>query len=207
MSLFTPSPDWAGKDAFLIGGGPSLTSFDFNLLKGRCVIGCNDAFRLGPEICQICLFGDASFFHSQKWNLEKFQGKVITCAPTLKFLNLPWLSKMDRQRDGIHKGSTLGWNYSTGAAAINLAISMGATRIFLLGYDAGKVNGKTHWHNHRDKIIQDETYRRFIRGFHTVHQSLKHYPEVRVINVTDGTSQLPVFDRMNFTQFQAEVLV
>ena len=202
MPLWTPPPEWLGQDTILLGGGSSLTDYDFSRFKGRNTIGCNDAFRLGPEIIKICAFGDASFFHHCKWELEKFSGKVVTCAPGLLNLKLSWLLQMKRLRDGLHSGSTIGWNYSTGAMAINLALSLGANRIFLLGYDVGKrLDGKTHWHDYRHKLIQDETYRRFVRGFSCVHASLKRFPEIQVVNVTDGTSQLPLFERITFEEF------
>lgn len=176
-----------------------MAAFPFPSLAGKNTIGCNDAFYLGPDIVKICLFGDAGFFHKMKWELEKFKGRVVTCAPALLPLNLDWLLQMKRVRDGLHEGDTLGWNYSTGAAAVNLAFSLGATRIFLLGFDMGKgEGGKSHWHNHRTKHIADEAYRRFIRGFHTLAAGLKRYPNVKVFNVTDGSSKLPVFDRIPF---------
>ena len=36
---------WTGHPCFIIGGGPSLKGFDFNLLEGRKTIGINRAFE------------------------------------------------------------------------------------------------------------------------------------------------------------------
>lgn len=204
MAVWTPTPEWQGQEAYLIGGGSSLASFDFSRLQGKNVIGCNAAFHLGKEIVPICIFGDSSWFHKQKWALEAYGGRVVTNAPGLEHLKAKWLFPMNRIRDGVHSGDTLGWNYSTGAAAINLAISLGARTIFLLGYDLGySAAGKSHWHNyHTDKKPKEETYKRFIRGFQAVKADLdRKYPDASVWNVTDGSSLLPVFPRLSFLRF------
>jgi len=206
MGHWIPPRDWEGQTAFIIGGGPSLARFDFTKLIGRNTIGCNDAFQLGPEIVRYCLFGDASFFHKHRDKLMASKVEQITCAPALLHFQLIKIHKMNRVRDGIHDKDTLGWNYSTGAAAVNLAFSMGAKRIFLLGFDMGKQpDGKSHWHNNPRKVIKEESYTRFIRGFHTLAQSISRFPDVKVFNVTDGSSRLPVFDRLSFTEFDGQL--
>jgi len=201
MPSWTPSSEWKDQDVFIIGGGSSLKGFDFSILQGRNVIGCNDAWHLGVEVVKICLFGDASWWERNKQDLKHFPGRVVTCAPTLLPLQLSWLWQMERVRDGLHEGNVLGWNYSTGAAAINLAITLGAKRIFLLGYDLGPQNGKVHWHSYAFKPPNIEAFIRFSRGFSTLFQSLKRLPELEVINVTDGSSTLPMFDRLPMCEF------
>jgi len=198
--LWTPPRQWEGQDAYLIGGGASLRSFDFNQLIGRNTIGSNDAFRLGNAIIQICLFGDASWFHRTKFELEKFGNPIVTCAPSLMTLNTPMLKHMKRAREGLAKGSNLGWNFSTGASAINLAISLGAKRIFLLGYDMCLVNEKSHWHDHRPHVTREAIFQRFIKGFKCISEHLVNY-DVEVIHVMDGVSRLPFFRQMTFAQF------
>jgi len=203
MELWTPSREWAGQDAILIGGGPSLTEFDFNLLKGLNTIGCNDAYRLGSEIVNTCVFGDPNWWQKNKWELEKFKGRLVTNAQTLLHLKIPNLLKMKRIRDGIHGGDTLGWNYSTGALAINLAISLGAVRIWLLGYDISNKDMKSHWHNHNPKATQDYAFDRFTKGFKMVKTCLPR--EVRVFNVTDGSSKLDCFEKVSFAVFYSSL--
>ena len=202
MAQWTPTQEWAQQDAVIIGGGSSLAKFDFQSLRGRNTIGCNDAFRLGPEIVKVCLFGDASWFHRNKWDLEQFTGRVATLAPSLYSIKIPWLLTLTRSRDGLHTDGTIGWNHSTGAAAVNLALSMGAVRIFLLGFDmCRRPDGRTHWHNHNPKPVQDESYRKFLKGFKQVEHGLGKFPGARIFNVTDGSSQLPYFAKMGFETF------
>lgn len=207
MPLWTPQPEWRGQEAVIIGGGSSLADFDFNCLRECNVIGCNDAFRLGADLVDICLFGDASWWQKNKFDLQQFSGRKVTCAPSLRDLNAEDLLQMNRLRDGIQHGCILGWNYSTGAAAVNLAFSLGATTIYLLGFDMGRnEKGKTHWHSHTLHAIHDTSFARHVRGFYTLAQSLKRFPDVKVWNVTDGSSKLPVFDRLTFSQFLSRLV-
>jgi hypothetical protein len=203
MPLWVPIEEWKGQDAFIVGGGSSLADFLWDKLKGKNTIGCNDAFRLGAEVIRVCLFGDASWFHRTKWELQKFRGRVVSCAPSLIHLNLPWVYIMSRVRDGLQESGKglLAWNYSTGAAAINLAVLLGASRIFLLGFDMGRNEGKSHWHSHRHKPTEDVSFARFQKGFKCLAASLASLrPDVQVLNVTDGTSKLLVFPAISFGQ-------
>lgn len=206
MTRWTPSPIWAGEDAFIIGGGSSLANFDFTRLQGKRVIGCNEAYQLGSHIVTYCIFGDASFWRANFDKLEEYKlrgGEVVSCSPSLYNYNLPWVKKMTRIKNGVHTDSLIGWNYSTGAASVNLALSLGAKRAFLLGFDMGrrKEDGKTHWHDNRRKAIPDSSYLRFSSGFSTLYKHLQRYPNFSVFNVTDGESRLPVFSRITFEQF------
>lgn len=176
--------------------------YDFDQLKGRNTIGANSAYILGSEIVKIVVFGDTKFFHHHKWNLERFKGMVVSVQPTLTHLkNIAWLKKMTREQHGLYSGPVVGWNYSTGAAAINLAVSLGAQRIFLLGYDLcfGK-NRRSHWHQH-PSTVRDESFIRFTRGFKIVAGALRG-TDIEIFNVTDGTSRLDVFPKISFDKME-----
>lgn len=201
MLTWAPPRDWEGQDSFLIGGGHSLYGFDFKRLIGKNTIGCNDAFRLGPEIVKFCIFGDGAFFQKNKWVMQKSGLRYVSNSPTLFNFKLPWIHLMHRESHGLWDGDKLGWNASTGAAAINLAISLGSKRIYLLGYDMNLVRGKSHWHSHRDKLTTEQAFTRFAHGFGNVQKDLVKYPGVEILNVTDGTSKLPHFRQINWEQF------
>ena len=179
--------------------------FPFRSLVGRNTIGCNDAFKVGADVVQICMFGDASWFHENKFALETFPNTVVCCAPALLNLNVDWLKCLHRQSKGLHTGNVVGWNNSTGAAAVNLAITLGSTRIFLLGFDMKSEPKRSHWHQWNKKKIKDASYQKFILGFKSVSDSLPKFPGVSVINVTNGDSQLPFFPRITFEVFHKYV--
>jgi hypothetical protein len=213
MPIWNLTRVWEGQDAILIGGGPSLKGFDFEWLKGRNVIGCNDAYRLGPDIITLCLFGDACWFTGNKFLIDssfaKFPSpsglpRVVTCSQSLgQQTHIPWLYCVGREKMGLHDGNKIGWNFSTGAAAINLAINLGASRIFLLGYDLGNdPKGHPHWHNHNDKPVKEFSYKRFQAGFGEINRDLPKYPNVKVINVSDGSSKLAFFPTITHEAFR-----
>lgn len=204
MPRWIPKAIWSGEDAIIIGGGPSLHGFDFSRLAGRNVIGCNDAFRLGSSIVKFNLFGDHTYFQRAKWELEKSDVPLVSCSPTLARVSIPWVYQMDRQKEGLcTTGGALGWNGSTGAAAVSLALTLGSRLIYLLGFDMCRAssNGRSHWHDHSKKPIESSTFRRHIDGFGMVYRGMKKFPDSDLINVTNGGSNLPHFRRMTFDNF------
>ena len=200
---WSPNGEWEGEDAICIGGGPSLRGFDFSVLRGRNTIGCNDAFRLGADIVKVLAFGDNGWWHRNKFEIEeKFKGHMVTSAPGLFRIQIRNCLRMVREKDGYHTGHSLGWNYSTGAMAINFAGSLGAKRIFLLGYDLMQRQGRFHWHDHGRRKVEEASYTRFLQGFYKLKKNMPS--DIRVINVTDG-SKLTAFEVMSFEDFHKEL--
>ena len=193
MPRWIPEKIWDGQDVFIIGGGESLKTFDWNKLKDEYTIGCNDAFEHGEEICKICIFGDAPWFKTFKHKLALYKGAVFTNASSLQKTRLPWLWVMGRRSLGLHSDA-LGWNFNTGASAINLAILLGAKQIFLLGFDMHlSKDGKPNWHQNivdrPKKEKYPKIYDKFIKGFERVASDLKtKFPNVKVFNITDNSS-------------------
>lgn len=189
--IWKPTREWEGQDAFLIGGGPSLRGFNFSSLKGRKVIGCNDAHTLGPEIVTYNCFGDCSWFIRNTKNLEGNVIPFVTCSPQLLSFRFPNLFSMRRKMHGIAtEEDTIAFNYSTGALAISLAFKLGAKRAFLLGYDLRNQNNQSHWHDKNPKIVRDFSFDRFVRGFLDLKKALESVEGFEVVNVNDGPSRL-----------------
>lgn len=185
-TAWKPEPIWDGQDAYIIGGGPSLKSFNWDLLRGRNTIGCNSAYLLGPAICKVCFFGDHKFFLKYQTELQEFQGLVVTNCRRFLTKPVPWLKAMHRRPRGLALGDTLGWNFSSGAAAINLALLFGAARVFLLGIDLRSEEGQHNWHDRQPDHLTPQTYQRFQRGFQCVADDLpKLFPGRQVISISD----------------------
>ena len=185
---WVPRQWWAGQDVFVIGGGPSLRDFDWDRLRGSLTIGCNDAFALGPSVCSVCTFGDLKWFNCHRRELEMFPNPVITVQPTLYENSPDWLLVAKRQRQGLHRDGSLGWGGNTGCIALNLALALGALRVFLLGFDMSMVDGQTNWHDHNLGTPNDGSYVRFAIGFERMAQDLPAvFPGREVINLTPGS--------------------
>jgi hypothetical protein len=199
--FWIPDPIWKDEDAIIIGGGTSLASFDFARLAGRNVIGVNDAFKLGNRIVQCCIFGDASWYHKNESMLPSAGMPIISVAPALTDLQFPWLHHLPREKSGLHK-DRCGWNFCTGAAAVNLALLFGARRVFLLGFDMQSgADGRPHWHYYNDHKIKEFSFHRFQQGFNAIAADLVKFPGVRVFNVTEGGSRLAVFQKITTETF------
>jgi len=183
---------WDGATVFIIGGGTSLESFDWSRLYDRHCIGCNDAYMLGAWV-EICYFGDWRWYdiHKDK-GLMEYKGLRVTCAehPIVD----PKILNLNRRPVGIYEAPLIGWNYSTGGSAINLAIQLGAKNIILLGFDMklGK-SGEANWHPNLKNGPNPTVYERFMEGMRTIDiVRKKKFSHVNIFNVNDD-SDLDVF--------------
>ncbi len=208
MAFWVPEPVWQDEDVYILGGGPSLRTFDWPRLYGLNVIGCNSAYTLGAEVSNICFFGDTKFFDRNRKGLQEFAevedgGWVVTNCPRTFVMDLPWLKRMPRQPRGLSKTS-LGWNWNSGASAVNLALILGAKRVLLLGFDMALENGKPNWHDFHSDKPRPQVYDRFQRGFGFVKSDLpKVFPGTEIINVSD-CSRLDLFPRAAVADFFPE---
>jgi len=203
MPKWIPKPEWIDEEVFIIGGGDSLRSFNWSLLKDERTIGCNDAYKLGEETCKICVFGDARWFKIHKDSLAEYKGTVFTNANQLFHTNLSWLWTLQRQVTGLSK-TRLGWNWNTGAVAVNLALLLGAKRIFLLGFDMQiSKTGRANWHSVKGTKPNVEAYSKFLMGFTQLSIDLKTKFNCEVINVTDN-SNLDLFPKIACDVFWKE---
>lgn len=198
--------EWKGGDAYLIGGGSSLRTFNFDFLKGRFTLGANEAFRKGPEICQRVLFADWKWYRARKFDLEAYAkagGIAYSVCPDTERFHMPWLRQLRRGITPLlsFRKDTLGWNQNTGAACINLAFHLGANRIFLLGFDmTANPDGQTHWHRWRGGPTPASSYTWFINSMESQAKGIAGRAEV--FNVTDGISKLPWFEKIGFKEMQ-----
>ena len=189
MPIWTPEELWKGQDAFIIGGGPSLQGFDWSLLHSELTIGCNMAFTLGPQVCKICVFGDNRWWQKFHRDLESFSGVVFTNHPDMLHSSIPWLWTMKRELVGLHRNA-LGWNGHTGSVAINLALLLGARRVFLLGFDMRRVGDRSNWH---EQVIclsatRPHIYRNFVKDFVFIANDWhRKFPDREIWNVTDDS--------------------
>lgn len=205
MPIWQPTKMWLNQEAFIIGGGPSLRGFDWSLLHGENTIGCNNAFRLGYDVCKICIFVDDKFIYEPNGmprrgfydELAKFPGLVVTNNPALRIHSEPWLMWMPRKATGLHLDA-LGYNYNCGASAINLALLLGATTIYLLGFDMHlDAAGNPNYHNYIIDKPSSCVYERMLSAFTYVGHSLaEKFPGCSVYNINKDSNLLtfPILD-------------
>lgn len=163
-----PTGAWKGKTCYLIGGGPSLKSFDFSCIKNELTIGVNKAFIQFPTTINYAMdkrfYDMVTFAQRPEWKKlheqwEAYKGIKLFVKQGVRYRYdesvyvVNWIQRKMLSFElakGIHGGNNSGYG------AIALAIALGAKRIGLLGYDL-KIKKKTkdvkpgkdvdtHWH-------------------------------------------------------------
>lgn len=164
-----PTGAWKNKTCYLIGGGPSLKTFDFNCIKNELTIGVNKAFVKFPTTINYAMdkrfYDMVTFAQKPEWKqlheqwlaykgIKLFVKQGVNHRYDESVYVVNWLQKKIVSLEltkGIHGGNNSGYG------ALALAIALGAKRIGLLGYDLkikkkikkeakpGK-NIDTHWH-------------------------------------------------------------
>lgn len=206
MPIWTPENQWEGLDVFVVGGGVSLQSFNWDLLKDEWTIGCNDAFLEGKDLIKLCFFGDDKWFKVHKKELALYAqsgGVVFTSCPQLQRTNLKWIWTLVRKSRGFHVDA-LGWNMNTGASAINLALLLGARRIFLLGFDMHLTEGRSNYHENNLDKPNAGVHKQHLKAMRILDKHLENkFPGREVINVTNDSS-LNIFPKVNLDLFFKE---
>jgi hypothetical protein len=208
-----PSSEWDGTDAYVIGGGTSLRHFDWDLIAGKNTIGCNSAYILGAHIVKIILFADVLWWDKiGKKGTEGFGGRVVGCVPDHRFEHrqraCPWLLTFPRSEVCALGRKTLGFFGNTGAMAINLALILGARRVFLLGFDMMMgPDRQPNFHNLRYERGNADSYPRFLRLMAPMPGQLKKvFPGREVWNVTNN-SRLDLFPKATLEEHFAAKLM
>lgn len=136
-------------EAVCLASGPSLTQEDIETVRqwrertGGLVYVTNTTFRSA-------LWADVLFSMDGRWwrvyasaAKATFKGDLVTSSQSYKSYGITFSRHL-----------TFG---NSGAGLINLAYHRGARRIYLLGYDAQKTNGKSHHHGEHPKPLADAT--------------------------------------------------
>lgn len=161
IDVFKPNA-WVGKRCFITAGGPSLAGFNYRRLANEKTIAINRSFELYNASIVYCM--DVSFhinimsgimdnytntYYKKAW--LAYNGTKVFLSPQSKYnfendnvylirnSNTPIVSKDISV--GIHGGNNSGYG------AIMLAIAMGCSIIYLLGYDFKVSNENTHCHS------------------------------------------------------------
>lgn len=155
------SNSWLNQPSFIIGGGESIKGLDFSLLDNFNTIGINKTFQYYSK-AKINYSMDVDFYNKihdgtfseysgmdvkEKW--LSFQGHRIFLTP-LAFKNfgtdvhvirrLPEKFVSRNLDVGIYSGK------NSAMGALMLAVALGSTTIYLLGYDM-IAKTQSHWHD------------------------------------------------------------
>lgn len=196
--------EWAGQRCFIIGGGPSLTGFDFERLRGRGrIIAINKAY-LDVPFADICFFMDGSetrFYGLvqngrlapqclERWNEFKghkiflnILGRKLDDVYSIRAAGRTGLS--NSLRKGIYHGN------NSGVGAIGLAVCLGANPIYLLGIDCKFSGSQSHYHGGYPGRMPEGVFKSFTRDFERINRFIRK-TQFRVVNL-NPTSALRCF--------------
>ncbi len=203
---------WKGYPAFVVGSGPSLKGFNRARLASKLTIGCNEEYRWGPTISLVQderLFRGDGSVKGLKDRKDWYDGPSLP----IYFKGHPDRAAVEAndkilQAESCHReGRLFSWGESledgltyganVGLAALSLADVLGASPIYLLGFDCGfGPRGETHCHNHYPKNWTLESaslvdvYKRWVTEFS------KHAPSVKGQVVVVGPSALNCFRKI-----------
>ncbi len=195
---------------WIVGGGPSLRDFDWNLLAGEVVIGANRAFEMpnvGMTITIDPLFdrlshnGDLGHESRRLW--REYPGLKIYAAadntPPLcdDVIMVPRVTNrvddcMPPRFDNFGKASNSGY------AALKFAWMLGAKNIYCLGFDMAGENGVTSWfHDGYNQVWQDSIYDEYRAEM----DAAAPYLEADGVNVTIcGPTSLTAFPKITLAE-------
>lgn len=153
---FVPIPKvWIGERVFVIGGGPSAKTIDWEKLRGQKVLACNAAaFLLPDRLAQYAVFGDKPFLQAFRPRLREYVDKggflLNLTGRTPEPMN-HWMFHVERVNGSKNWGIStdpdrVRWNRSTGGCAVNVAYLLGAREIVLIGFDMSALGKSHNWH-------------------------------------------------------------
>jgi hypothetical protein len=184
-----------GGTVVCLGGGPSLHLDDVNACRGKStVIVVNDAWRLAPWAYAL-IASDAAWWNHYK-GVPEFMGLKFCLEPSaakwpgVQILRNTGAEGIETDPTGVRSGR------NTGAAALNLAVHFGATRVILLGYDMEAASeAKSHWFGAHPRGLRGASpYALFRQMFKTMVAPLTA-AGVQVVNCSRSTA-LTCFPRM-----------
>ena len=137
----------------IVGGGHSLKGFDFMKLKHLDCIACNVAFLFMPY-AKLVTFYDGNFL--LKYYKELIEHKGYKFSHSERLANLAKTEKKTGFWLHMHSSENGGIN-DTGHLSIKAAFEMGASEVYLLGFD-GDVAGNYHSLYKKHGWVQRKTY-------------------------------------------------
>lgn len=179
---------------FIVAGGPSLRGFDFSKLKKEYTIGINFINKVFHP--WMLISWDQVCYDWQKTQLNN--SILVMVDVSNKNFDRCYYVRSAGEHGNPNEINRIFIGTHTGYAAINLALALGFSPIYLLGFDYGPdENGNYHvtddW-GHPEDI--DQRLKRFKK-------EVDRYPEYvkdkKIINLSP-ISKLEAFQKMNFKE-------
>lgn len=163
---------WKDEVVYIVGGGPSLKGFDWNRLKGKKVIAINRAFEVLP-FADVLYWTDSRFYRWYRSEINRFTGLKFTCRSFHDKPSDVTLLKANNAMTIDTRPSYISHGNNSGYGAINLAIKLGAKKIYLLGYDMHSTPNASHWHSGYESTHRHDIYEKMMKYFDAIPKELE----------------------------------
>ncbi|MDO8641783.1 MAG: hypothetical protein Q7R33_09670 [Nitrosarchaeum sp.] len=178
----------------IIGGGPSIKGFDFNLLNQQFSFGLNFACHFYNPTA--LLWVDRDFYPQNKQHIDNKDCIKITknnCDVPKDFFRLKAVKSyhgLDSLSQGVYTP------YLVGLFALTIGVALKFEEIYLLGYDCRFLNNNSHFHDieHRGKKNEQP----YLKG--TRHFDVYKDCQSKIFNVSLD-SALHVFPKISYSEF------
>ena len=214
-----PPFSWKDQTCFVIGGGPSLQGFDWNLIKPFHTIGTNKSFQTFPA--EVNYGMDYTFFDQVQYSCNSNQKNYKLHQDWISYNGIKVFLRQDHTYvfvEGIYYVDSIPEKvicfdlnrgiYATnnsGGGAIMLALALGCKNIGLLGFDLKMDGNKSHFHegyegqNLKSFSINLEEFRRAVDE---MGPSMLNY--ANIVNLSPG-SALKSFPKADIKTFLSQV--
>ncbi len=212
----------------ILGGGYSVKEGIekglWDKIKGQTIWACNNSFFTVPYKCDKLVWLDDTFFTSNKEKISPLSDlKVEFATKTNNFLynGFPYIKQYELTKDKKgylgrealikeDKKLYIGELKLTGTFAISLAIALGYSTIYILGFDYGTPNKSLNTHYYIDNLTLKH------RGYYNVtlyqddkgkvkpnvsdYEIFNHTKDIKIYNVS-LISNIQAFEKISYEQF------
>jgi hypothetical protein len=179
-----------GKRCFIVGRGSSLKGFDYTKLNNEFVITINESIYACRS--DITVFCDSLMWKHNKKVLDDYEGFIFSAERTgyhLESTNrniIPFpLNNYclgEKIQDGLYCGA------SSGMIALNLALIMGAEKIYLLGFDLDPAAKKVYADNKTEEVGHYRS-EKWTKDHYTMFTNFAHFGD-RIVNLNSKSKIL-----------------
>jgi hypothetical protein len=201
MPLWSVPKMWERETCAVLGGGPGLRLDLIGRVRelGWRSVAVNNAYKVAPW-ADVLYYGDCNWLRmcGNEAGVRAFGGLIVSRCPS--HASRAWVKVVKHQggRVGLSLDpACIHWHSNSGAAAINLAVLLGAGRIVLMGFDmrdistrdaCGKEVAKRNWHDdYPAKTRPIDVFPRFMRGFPGIAAHLDRL-KIPCVNATPGSA-------------------
>lgn len=197
-------PDWHQQTAVCIGSGPSLTAEQLVMVHSYRKHGAAKLRAIAINDCGLrrmmplaAPWADILYAADQRWwqfYKPAFTGLRISGEPVKGIETMPLTMLARREPMPREPGSVVSGDHS-GFQALGLALTLGATRIILLGYDCG--GNKRNCHDNREPRFKSEPP--FDQWVEKYNQVPARWPYVEILNCSPQ-SRITAFPKIELRE-------